>query len=94
MTIDSNNTEIVEGYTRDEVIHEIRKWTGRKLSVSAFYRWLPFCLCEAKPIYSKRDVQKFLFISKELKRVRRLEIAKELLIKRLESNDEVFDYGT
>lgn len=84
--------QIVEDFTRDEVIHEIEKWTQRKISVPTFYHWLTFCLVEPKPLYTRRDVQKFLFISNELKRVNLLSVASDKLKQRLETSDDVFDF--
>jgi hypothetical protein len=70
-------------------------WANRDLSVPQFYEWLPYCLIPSpKDLYTKRDVQKFLFVAHQLKRVRNLEIAKQKLIQRIETNPEEFDHGS
>lgn len=85
-------TQLLEDYTRDDVRHEVLIWGNRDLSISQFYEWLPYCLIpEPKPLYTKRDVKKFLFVSNQLKRVRNLEIAKHKLIQRIEKYPEEFD---
>lgn len=87
-------TEVVEdGYSRDDLRRELLIWAEKELSVPQFYEWLPFCLVKKKPFYSRRDVQKFLFIANELKRDRSLERAKQRLIERLNNHPEEFANG-
>lgn len=84
--------QVLEDYTRDDVRREVLIWTGRELSITQFYAWLPYCLIPSpKPVYTKRDVKKFLFISTQLQRVRNLDLAKQKLIQRIEQHSEEFD---
>jgi hypothetical protein len=85
--------KVLEDYTRDEVRREVLIWANRDLSVPQFYEWLPYCLIPSpKDLYTKRDVQKFLFVANQLKRIRNLEIAKQKLIQRIENHPEEFDH--
>ena len=84
--------QVLEDYTRDELRREVLIWTGRDLSVTQFYDWLPYCLIpEPKPLYTKRDVAKFLFVAHQLKRVRSLAIAQEKLARRITLHPEEFE---
>jgi len=78
---------------RDEVRQLIKKEAGRSLSVQQFYQWLPYCLIpEPKDFYTIRDLQKFLFVSRILNRVRKLETAKHQLILTLQNQPEMFTH--
>jgi len=84
--------EALEDFSRDELRRLIWATTQRSLSTTQFYEWLPYCLIpEPKPLYTKRDAAKFLFISAQLNRVRSLELAKQKLIERLTTHPQEFD---
>lgn len=84
--------EVLEDFTRDEIRQMVYTHTGRTLSVTQFYEWLSFCLIPGpKPLYTKRDARKILFISSQLNRVRSLELAKQKLIEHMQSNPQEYE---
>lgn len=79
--------QVLQEYTRDDIRREVLIWANRDLSIPQFYEWLPYCLIpKPKPLYTKRDAAKFVFVANYLNRVRNLEIAKQKLIEDLELN--------
>lgn len=84
--------QVLEDFTRDEIRQMIYAHTGRSLSVPQFYEWLPYALIpEPKPLYTKRDARKLVFISSQLNRVRSLELAKQKLIEHMQSNPQEYE---
>lgn len=79
-------SEVVTDYTRDELRMLITRYSGRSLSVSQFYRWLPYALVKRAQTYSPRDAKKLLFLAMQLNRVRDFEFARAKLIQDLENN--------
>jgi hypothetical protein len=87
-------SEIATDYTRDELRYLIHRYTGRSLSISQFYRWLPFALIKRKPLYTTRDAKKLIFLASQLNRVRDFEFAKSHLIHDLKTNPEKYEDST
>lgn len=87
-------SEIVTDYTRDELRYLIHQYTGRSLSISQFYRWLPFALIERKLLYTIRDAKKLIFLASQLNRVRDFEFAKSQLIHDLKTNSKKYEDST
>jgi hypothetical protein len=84
--------QVLEDFTRDELRQLIYVHTGRSISVSQFYEWLPFALIpEPKALYTKRDARKLMFLSSQLNRVRSLETAKQKLIEYMQSHPQEFE---
>ena len=84
--------QVLEDFTRDEIRQMVYAHTGRSLSAAQFYEWLPFALIlEPKPLYTKRDARKLLFISAQLNRVRSLSLAKKKLIEHMQSNPQEYE---
>lgn len=80
------NTELLSGYTRDDIRREVLVWTGRELSIPRFYGWLPYCFEKPKLIYTKRTVAKFVFVGQVLNVVRSLEVARQRLKEDIDQN--------
>jgi hypothetical protein len=84
-------TELCTEYTRDELRYLIHRHTGRSLSISQFYRWLPFALVERQPLYSQRDAKKLMFLASQLNRVRDFEFAKAQLVRDIKTNPQKYE---
>lgn len=84
---------VLEDYTRDEVRCEVLIFANWDPRAAQFYDWLPYCFISiSQDLYRKRDVQKILFVTNQLKRVRNLEIARQKLIQRIENCPEELNY--
>ena len=83
--------EVMPDYTRDELRILISRYGGRPLSVSQFYRWLPFALISRKKTYSQRDAKKLMFFAVQLNRVRDFELAKAALLQDLDINPSKYE---
>lgn len=77
--------------TKQELISELERTTGKRLSNSSFYEWLPYCLCKRKPFYTPRDLRKFQFIAERLKRDRHMGRANKALVLQLKTYPEDFE---
>lgn len=82
---------VVEGFTRNDIRREVMIWTNRDLGEKQFYEWLPYCLVQRKPLYSKRDVAKFIFVASYLSRDRSLTRARDALINDIQQNPERYE---
>lgn len=80
---------VLEDFTRDEIRRMVAAHTGRSISIRQFYDWLNAALIpEPKPLYSRRDAAKLLFVASRLNRYRSLEAAKQALVNDLTNNPQ------
>ena len=78
---------LLQGYTKNELIWEIRESTGRLIESRQFDRWRKAAIIPAKRQYSQRDKEKLLYIGLQLNRGLSLDDAHECLKALIESNN-------